>query len=697
MDNGKVGTPTADRAKRLLFTALATLSIIHYPLSINKVAAQEVGSATWLTHAAPVEGEAGMWEVRFEARPTLGWHIYDLGPYDNPSLATFFDFSASRGVELVGEPFEASEPVHKFDPVFGFETGYYELSGIFAQRVRVLEPGAGGAVVAGEVEYQICDDKYCVREVWEFSVPVGTAGTAGTPTADLATVGTPTADSATQNLPGGESLWSMILAAVGWALLALLTPCVFPMIPMTVTFFLKDGSNPAKARWRASMFGVFIVVIFTVPIAALILAARFGGGEAVTADIFNLLATHWVPNVTFFAVFMIFAASLLGAFEIRLPSGWLNRSDRNADRAGMVGVFFLALTLVLVSFSCTVPIVGTAIMQSVGGEFWRPIATMVVFSIVFALPFTFFAFFPRIMERMPRSGRWLGEVKVLLGLAEIALGLKFLSVADQTYHWGILDREVYLAIWIVVFSIAGFYLLGKIRFKYDAPLERVGVGRLGLVIAVFSFVVYLVPGMWGAPLRGISGYLPPITTQDFVAGTDHPVASRHPSGGGELATQKIKYADILHLPHGLAGYFDLEQGLAAAREAAKPVFLDFTGHGCVNCREMEARVWVDAEVQRILREQYVVIALYSDDRTRLPENEWLTTPAGKELKTIGRKNSWIVNTRYGVSAQPAYLLLDGRGELLAPVYGYSLDVAKYVEFLRGGVRNYELGITNYDE
>ena len=652
------------------FIALATLSTFNFQLST----AQEVGSARWSATAAPVEGEAGVWEVRFEARPTLGWHIYDLGPYDIPSLATGFYFSESRGIEMVGEPFEASDPVHKLDTVFGFETGYYEIAGVFAQRVRVLEPGA---VVAGEVEYQVCNDEYCVREVWDFSIPIVPAGTVGTPTA----AGTPAAVTATQNGPGGGGFWGMILSAMGWALLALLTPCVFPMIPMTVTFFLKDSSNPARSRFRASMFGVFIVVIFTVPIAALILAARFGGGEAVTADIFNWLATHWIPNVLFFAVFMLFAASLLGAFEIRLPSGWLNRSDRNADRAGMVGVFFLALTLVLVSFSCTVPIVGTAIMQSVGGEFWRPVATMLVFSIVFALPFTFFAFFPRIMERMPRSGGWLGEVKVLLGLAEIALGLKFLSVADQTYHWGILDREVYLAIWIVVFSIAGFYLLGKIRFRHDAPLERVGVGRLGLVIAVFSFVVYLLPGMWGAPLKALSGYLPPLSTQDFGRNAD---GGRN-AGGGFGYAETVKYADILHLPHGLTGYFDLEQGLAAARAAGKPVFLDFTGHGCVNCREMEARVWVDGEVQRLLREEFVVIALYSDDRTRLPEGEWLTTPAGKELKTIGRKNSYIVNTRYGVSAQPAYLLTDGEGELLVPAYGYNLDVADYIAFLRSGV------------
>jgi thiol:disulfide interchange protein DsbD len=384
--------------------------------------------------------------------------------------------------------------------------------------------------------------------------------------------------------------------------------------------------------------------------------------------------------VLFFVVFMLFAASLLGAFEMRMPGKLVNNADRNADRRGLAGIFFLALTLVLVSFSCTGPIVGTVLISSTQGEFWAPILTMFCFSVAFALPFTLLAFFPGLLKRMPKSGGWLNSVKVVLGLIEIALGLKFLSVADQTYHWGILDREVYLAVWIVVFALLGFYLLGKIRFKYDSEVPTVGVGRLAAAIVVFSFVVYMIPGMWGAPLKAISGYLPPMSTQDFIAGG----GSRTP----ETPQEGVKYADILTLPHGMTGYFDFEQGMEYARQVGKPVFLDFTGHGCVNCREMEERVWVDPTVQQILRDDYVVIALYSDDRTPLAPADRIITPAGKELKTIGKKNSHLLNSRYGVGAQPAYLLLDERGELLAPVRGYDLDIAEYIDFLRSGVAKY---------
>jgi thiol:disulfide interchange protein DsbD len=662
--------------------------------TFNLKAQPAEGSAVWSAAAVPVEGVEGEWEVTFEAAITPGWHLYDLGPYEIPGLATGFDFSGSQGIEPVGEPYETGNPVHKHDAVFGFETGYYELTARFGQRIRTTGPGG---TLAGEIEYQICRDEVgCIRGVWEFSVPVGTptaAGTVGTPAADLAARNDAAPTMQNDAVPAAKSLWGMILEAILWGFAALLTPCVFPMVPMTVSYFLKEnhpappghpskGGEPARAqgRLKALLFGIFIIALYTLPIGVIILIARFAGGEAVTADVFNWLATAWIPNVLFFLVFMAFAASLLGAFELRMPSRLVNRSDRGTERGGLAGVFFLALTLVLVSFSCTGPIVGTVLIKSTQGEFWAPILTMFVFSAAFALPFTLLAVFPGLMNRMPRSGGWLNSVKVILGLVEIALGLKFLSVADQTYHWGILDREVYLAIWIVVFTLLGLYLLGKIRFKYDSPVEHVGVGRLGLAIVVFSFVVYLVPGMWGAPLKGISGYLPPMSTQDFVAG------GVVPSTGTD---QKIKYAEILHLPHGMTGYFDFEQGMAHAREVGKPVFLDFTGHGCVNCREMEARVWVDPEVQRILREEYVVIALYSDDRTRLSEADQLTTPAGKVLQTIGRKNSYIINSRYGISAQPAYLLLDGEGELLAPVYGYNLDIRKYVEFLRSGIEKYK--------
>ena len=322
---------------------------------------------------------------------------------------------------------------------------------------------------------------------------------------------------------GGKSLWALILEAIAWGFVALLTPCVFPMVPMTVSYFLKGEGGPARGRMRAAMYGLFIVALYTLPIAAIILITRIVGGDAVTADIFNWLSTHWLPNIIFFIVFMVFAASFFGAFEITMPSKLVNKSDSKADTKGFGGIFFLALTLVLVSFSCTGPIVGAVLIKSTQGEFWEPIITMLAFSIAFALPFTIFALFPSVLKKLPKSGGWLNSVKVVIAFIEVALGFKFLSVADQTYHWGLLDREVYLAIWIVVFTLLGLYLLGKIRFAHDDEVKHIGVGRLTLVIAVFSFVVYMIPGMWGAPLKALSGYLPPITTQDFVLGDETPV------------------------------------------------------------------------------------------------------------------------------------------------------------------------------
>jgi thiol:disulfide interchange protein DsbD len=627
----------------------------------------EEGGAVWKTSVVPLEGSR--YDVVFEAQITpLGWHMYDLGPYDVP-MATMFDFSASSGLELVGPVRQTGEPTRYFDELFGFELRYFE--GV-AQFIQTVEATGASAVLAGEIEYQVCNDQACVLGGWEFKVAVTEPATVSE--AGDTPVSTPIADN------GARSLWAMILEAIVWGFAALLTPCVFPMVPMTVAFFMKGGENKTIARFRALAFGLFIVALYTLPIAAIILATYFAGGEAVTADIFNWLATAWIPNVLFFVVFMLFAASLLGAFEIRMPGKLVNSSDRNADRKGLAGIFFLALTLVLVSFSCTGPIVGTVLIKSTQGEFWAPILTMLCFSVAFALPFTLLAFFPGLLKKMPKSGGWLNSVKVVLGLVEIALGLKFLSVADQTYHWGILDREVYLAVWIVVFALLGFYLLGKIRFKYDSEVSTIGVGRLAGAIVVFAFVVYMIPGMWGAPLKAISGYLPPMSTQDFIAGG----GSRTP----ETPQEGIKYGDILTLPHGMTGYFDFEQGMAHAREVGKPVFLDFTGHGCVNCREMEERVWVDPTVQQILRDDYVVIALYSDDRITLSPADRITTPTGKVLKTIGKKNSHLLNSRYGVGAQPAYLLLDAEGELLAPVRGYNLDIAEYIDFLRNGIAQY---------
>ena len=471
-----------------------------------------------------------------------------------------------------------------------------------------------------------------------------------------------------------NNLWALILEAILWGFAMLLTPCVFPMVPMTVSFFMKGSENPRQGRLKAFLYGLFIVLLYTVPICLIIGVTWIVGGSGVTADIFNWLSTHWLPNIIFFLVFMVFAASFFGAFEITLPSKWTNSADKNSDRKGLGGIFFLALTLVLVSFSCTGPIVGTVLIKSTEGEFWAPMVTMLAFSIAFALPFTLLAFFPSLLKKLPKSGGWLNSVKVVLGFIEIALGLKFLSTADQTYHWHLLDREVYLAIWIAVFFLLGLYLIGKIRFKHDTPLEYLGVPRLTLAIATFAFVVYLLPGMWGAPLKGISGYLPPMETQDFVL-------TRHSGLDPESPSLPAATPATITIAHNLTAYDNLPDGLAAAKAAGKPVFLDFTGYGCVNCREMEARVWSDPEVLRRLREDFVIVALHVDDKTRLPESQWVLNDRGKPLKDVGRVNSWIALHDFGVNAQPNYFLLDGDGNRLAGPRPYNLDIQGFISFL----------------
>jgi thiol:disulfide interchange protein DsbD len=378
---------------------------------------------------------------------------------------------------------------------------------------------------------------------------------------------------------------------------------------------------------------------------------------------------------------MAFAASFFGAFEIELPASLANKSDAQAERGGLAGVFFMALTLVLVSFSCTGPIVGSVLIKSTQGEFWTPMVTMLAFSVAFALPFTLLALFPSLLKKF-KGADWIASVKIVLGFVELALGLKFLSVADQTYHWGILDREVYLALWIVIFSLLGLYLLGKIRFKNDAPERPMSVFRLTLVILVFSFVMYLIPGMWGAPLKALSGYLPPLETQDFVLGGSPAPAAEGTATPAPTGRSPLAERFGLQLPHGLQGYFSLEEGMAAAQAEGKPIFLDITGHGCVNCREMESRVWSDPQVLDLLRNRFVVVALYTDDKSKLEKDEWVTTPAGKVLKDFGRVNAFIARERFGVAAQPNYILLSPDGTPLTKPRGYNLSIDGFLEFLR---------------
>lgn len=695
------------------------LPLLALTLGVTTLHAQEVG---WTGSVEPLGGAE--YELRFEAAIPSGFHMYDMGPYEGGPNPTVITLSPEAGVELVGSVEQRTKPHRYFDQMFGMEIGTFSGKALFTQRVRLT---AAQAKVRAAIEWMICDDKSCMPPSdTELTLVVGAADAQGaaaeatTAPAGDESVATPAAatervsdTAATSGSVAGASettagagtaaeaapakdaacsgsLWSLIIEAILWGFAALLTPCVFPMVPMTVSFFMKSSGKPALGRFRAGMYGFFIVALYTLPIAAIIVITRLVGGDAVTADIFNWLATHWLPNLIFFAVFMLFAASFFGAFEITMPSWMVNKSDSKADSKGLAGIFFMALTLVLVSFSCTGPIVGSVLIKSTAGEFWSPIVTMLAFSLAFALPFTLFAFFPSMLKKLPKSGGWLNSVKVVLGFVEVALGFKFLSVADQTYHWGLLDREVYLAIWIVVFAMLGFYLLGKLRFAHDDEVQHVGVGRLALAIAVFTFVVYLIPGMWGAPLKALSGYLPPLTTQDFVLGQTTS-AGASVSATAPLRTvdgKAPKYSDVLHLPHGLEGFFDLKEAEAYAARAGKPLFIDFTGHGCVNCREMEARVWSDPRVLELLRNDYVICALYSDDKMELPESEWVTTESGKVLRSLGKINAHYALKTFGVNAQPYYVLQGRDGRMLVESRGYDLDVEAFVDFLRRGVEAY---------
>ena len=627
----------------------------------------------WSSHVEKADGD--IYRVIFTGKVADGYHTYTLT--DEFSATQFMD-AAVEGGELSGEPYEISTPVEEKDD-FGELAKHYYDEIIIAQDIKVND---GTARYTGTIFSNACTGGACKAEYYDFDIKVGNTENAVMPITETEAPADGTSADAGEERKG--SIWGLILEAILWGFAMLLTPCVFPMVPMTVSFFMKGSENVAAGRFKAAMYGLFIVLLYTVPISVIIMLTRIIGGDAVTADIFNWLSTHWLPNIIFFIVFMIFAASFFGAFEITLPESIVNKSDRNSDKKGLAGVFFMALTLVLVSFSCTGPIVGSVLIKSTQGEFWEPMVTMLAFSLAFALPFTVLAFFPSLLKKFKKSGgSWLNSVKVVLGFVEVALGLKFLSVADQTYHWGILDREIYLAIWIVVFTLLGLYLLGKIRFAHDEPLEYLKVPRLALAIGVFSFVVYLIPGMWGAPLKALSGYMPPITTQDFVIGQNSgtaSVAEVTPAASSEYG---------LHLPLGLDGYFNLEEGLAAAQKAGKPVFVDVTGHGCVNCREMESRVWSDPTVLGMLKNDFIIVALYTDDKQKLDKEDYVTDAEnGKVYKDLGRANSYLARTQWGVNAQPNYILLSPDGEMLVPVRGYDLSIDGFVDFLQSGIDAY---------
>ncbi|MBR4964244.1 MAG: thioredoxin family protein [Alistipes sp.] len=630
--------------KKLIKSLVLTLALM-LPFAVSaQDAAKTTGTVVNENEGAPVEWtvsaeelEDGNFAVTLEATIADGFHGYPMTDFSAP----YFEFD---NAEVVGDIVETLTPEeHGIDELTGEPSLIYYNKAIYVHTIKA----DAGKNVTGYISATICtnDTNQCTSNPATFSIQMPGEAVV--------------AEAAETTSTAAPLDWGSIITAILWGFAALLTPCVFPMVPMTVSFFVKGSQSPAQGRFRALMYGFFIVALYVLPIAILVLLSN-AFGTNVAGDIFNAIGTHWIPNLIFFVIFMIFAASFLGAFEITLPSSLVNKSDAGADKGGLIGIFFMALTLVLVSFSCTGPIVGSVIISSTSGGVWMPIITMAAFAIAFALPFTVLAWFPSLLKNLPKSGGWLNSVKVVLGFIEVALGLKFLMTADQTMHWGLLDREVYLAIWIVTFSLLGLYLLGKLRFAHDDEVKHVSVFRLTLAIAVFSFVVYMIPGMFGAPLNAISGYIPPMTSQDYQI-----------NGRVENANSGRKYADFLHLPHQLEGHFDFEEAVADATKQNKPIFVDVTGHACNNCREMETMVWSHSRVLPMLQNDFVICALYVDDNTKIEDG-----------KRLGSVNSKFAQDRWGVNAQPGYILLSPDGEtVLAGPRGYDTDIDAFVKFL----------------
>ena len=644
-------------------------------------------------------------EIVFTAVADKGWHLYDMNLPAGGPVSTSITYETMKGAELVGKVVSSVAPTSVYDELFAMNLRWYSGTVTFTQKIKVTD--AKAFKLAGELEFMACNDETCLPpERVEFSfnrknITMTDAGVVAGESDDQAAADSLSLAQGTDSLSvsaDGENagqlvnptkiaealsdnvdLWTPVidelkafgespldgtdssllfifLAGFAGGFIALLTPCVWPMIPMTVSFFLKRTKNKKKAIKDAVMYGVSIIVIYLA--LGLLITGIFG------ASALNDLSTNAVFNLLFFALLVLFAVSFFGAFEMVLPSSWTNKLDAKADStSGILSIFFMAFTLALVSFSCTGPIIGTLLVQAASmGSIVAPAVGMFGFAFALAIPFSVFAIFPNMLQSMPKSGGWLNSVKVVLGFLELALALKFFSVADLAYGWRILDRETFLVLWIVIFAMLGFYLLGKIRFSHDSELKYVSVPRLFMAIVSLAFAVYMVPGLWGAPLKSISAFAPPLYTQDFNL-----------------------YEDEVH-----AQFDDYEAGMAYATKNNKPVMIDFSGYGCVNCRKMEASVWTNPGVKQIIENDYVLITLFVDDKTKLPEViEIEEHGKTRKLKTVGDKWSYLQRSKFGANAQPFYVLLDNNGKPLSHSYAYDEDVNKYIQFLQGGLKNYK--------
>ena len=658
------------------------------------------------------KGGAPEKEIVFTATADKGWHLYDMNLPEGGPVSTSFTFETLNGAELIGQTVPSVKPTTVYDEQFAMNLRWYPGTVSFIQKLKVTDPAK--FKVEGEVEFMACNDETCLppdQIPFSFdkkSIHVDPALAANSSTTevdkedattvqpdtqvvaeDASELNTPdptaketpatTSPKASDSLTDSPNLWSPVIdqlkafgdstvsaADTSWlfiffagflgGLIALLTPCVWPMIPMTVSFFLKRTKDRKKAIRDAITYGLSIIVIYLV--MGLLITGIFG------ASALNDLSTNAIFNILFFLLLVVFAVSFFGAFELVLPASWTRKLDSKADSTtGVLSIFFMSFTLVLVSFSCTGPIIGTLLVQAASmGTAVGPAIGMFGFALALSIPFSVFAIFPNMLQSMPKSGGWLNSVKVVLGFLELALALKFLSVADLAYGWRLLDREAFIVLWIVIFSLLGVYLLGKIKFSHDSEVKYVSVPRLFMAIISFAFAIYMVPGLWGAPLKAISAFAPPLYTQDFNL-----------------------YKNEVH-----AAFDDYESGMAYAKKVNKPVMIDFSGFGCVNCRKMEASVWTDPKVKQMLENDYVLITLMVDDKTKLPQPiEIQENGKTRKLKTIGDKWSYLQRSKFGSNAQPFYILLNDEGQPLGPSYAFNEDVSKYIQFLQNGLKEFK--------
>ena len=667
------------------------------------VQAQILTPVTWKIHLD--DTGASEKSIVFTATADKGWHLYDMNLPEGGPISTSFTFETLTGAELIGSPTASVAPTTVYDEQFAMNLRWYPGTVSFTQKFKVTD--AAKFKMEGQIEFMACNDETCLppdqidfsytkRDIRMDGAATGTTEETvepepsteepteapATPATDTPAVGDQPKSQGSHApavLTDAPALWTPVIdqlkafgdatvaaADTSWlfiffagflgGFIALLTPCVWPMIPMTVSFFLKRTKDRKKAIRDAVTYGLSIIVIYLV--MGLLITGLFG------ASALNNLSTNAIFNIIFFLLLVVFAVSFFGAFELVLPASWTNKMDAKADSTtGFLSIFFMSFTLVLVSFSCTGPIIGTLLVQAASmGTAVGPAIGMFGFALALSIPFSLFAIFPNLLQNMPKSGGWLNSVKVVLGFLELALALKFLSVADLAYGWRLLDRETFIVLWIVIFCMLGAYLLGKIKFSHDSEVKYVSVPRLFMSIISFAFALYMVPGLWGAPLKAISAFAPPLYTQDFNL-----------------------YESEVH-----AAFDDYEAGMAYAKKVGKPVMIDFSGYGCVNCRKMEASVWTDPKVKQMLEQDYVLITLIVDDKTNLPAPiEIQENGKVRKLKTVGDKWSYLQRSKFGANAQPFYILLDGEGMPLAPSYAFDEDVSKYIQFLQDGLKQFQ--------